>query len=866
MNFTNTTRKEKTMSDTSMIRIRQNVRMGMLAALAFLCMLAPRLASAAQEVVHVEFDGAAGMVDLQLLRDGNKIVSAFAFETGRNTPWLAKTDQLTVAADGRITGTITLTQTPDWLVLQDLRRAKKDAKASPILTEEVSLDVVPKGGKVEGTVKPATAKPAKAQPALLGKADPVAVRGSVYPQAPATTSLIELVPFGGGATFQGDFRMMGGGLWVRMRVSGGKIERAKGVAMSSHPTFFEVPAAVGQAIVEGNKLKGAITLTKADKSPVDGTVRFEGTIIGDYAVGLAKWESGGATEETGFRARVARHQPFPSLQVDKRTWEPNGKPLEPDAALAAKAREESLQPIRPGEPGKQPFYNTALIHMQKYFAMYAPAIAFNEVPGAVKYRMTAVPPKREEDRIGPWSKPLSCEVEKPWMPLTQLWKEAPAGQVRMVITATGLDAAGKEIGPAEFPGKTYKYIGGDPLEEHNWKIRAGLVKKDGLALPGFTNGVPVMKMATFAGPYWAPNRTAKEGALAAARSVRDQDELMTLRNFCAWRGGDVLSSTFVRACVLIAALSDNPEERRDALALAERAAWLMYGGHRGRVPTVYHGNVPLMLWCGLAYLDVYAVGKDPRFRDAAVDLAKAIAAAQDPTDGGWPAAEGKTTGWGGGTFGPSEARTNAGEPMLWFLGRVRKELGVDDFVQNEARANKWVQTCCLPEMFWQNVGHHSLETILVQDRVAPHALSYCTWQLDYADAKDKDLKLVMEIARWCEERHVNWDRKLGPYALLETRPSCWGWGRAAGLGIRNAGSLVYVWTRLWQETKDPLWKAKADALVQSILVAQDPADGGLAKSFNRSSADTSSFSYNDYDVVDAAYRLVDYSRLTAGKP
>ena len=858
------------MRATLMTKIRQNVRMGMLAALAFLCLLAPRLAAAAQEVVNVQFDNATGIVDLQLLRDGNKIVSAFALETQRNTPWLAKTDQLTVATDGRITGTISLTQTPDLLTLLSLRGGNKDAKAPPVLTDDVSLDVVPKGGKVEGTVKPA-----KASSVLLGKADPVAVRGTVYPQTPATESLIDWVPFGVGfsgrsAMESGELR---GGILVRMRVSAGKIDRVK--VLTAKP--FEVPAAVGQAIVAGNTLKGAITLTKADKSPVDGIVSFEGTIIGDYAVGLAKWESGGVTEETAFRAHVSRHQPFPSLQAADRTWEPNGKPLEADGVLAAKAKEESLQPIRPGEPGKQPFYNTRPIHLNKYYALHTPTIAFNEVPGAVKYRITALREIRRERELvwnekGPGA--VSCEIEKPWMPLTPLWKEASAGQ--LWIIATGLDAAGKDIGQAEFPGKAYKFIGGDPLAQEAWRIRAGRVPKDGKKeVPGpERNLVAVTKMATFAGPYWAPNRTAKEGALAAARAVRDEDGALLWRNLWTWGNmtagdGGVLIPivSFTRACAAIAVWSDNPEERRDALALAERAAWMAYGTHRGgRLPVVYKGNVSLMTWIGLAYLDVYAVGKDPRFRDAALDLAGAFAAAQDPEDGAWPGRDKKTGEklWPGGYFGPSEQRTNGGEAVLWFLGRVRKELGVEEFIQNEARANKWVQTYCLPEMFWQNVGYHSLEMILVQDTVAPHALSYCNWLLDYADAKDKDLKLVMEIARWCEERHVNWDRKLDPYKPLETRPSCWGWTRAAGTGIRTAGSLVYVWTRLWQETKDPLWKAKADALAQSILVTQDPVDGGLAYNFLRVTADTTGG--HTYDMIEAANRLIDYSRLTAGKP
>jgi hypothetical protein len=382
-------------------------------------------------------------------------------------------------------------------------------------------------------------------------------------------------------------------------------------------------------------------------------------------------------------------------------------------------------------------------------------------------------------------------------------------------------------------------------------------------------------MATFAGPYWAPNRTANEAALAAARSMRDNDGDVTWRNLCSWgsiTGGDggslVPIAAFARACAAIAAWSDNPEERRDALALAERAAWMVYGTHRGgRLPTVYKENVCLRVWIGLSHLDVYAAGKDPRFRDAALDLARTFAAAQDSEDGAWPGRDRTKyfeSSWPGGIFGPSEVRTNSGEAVLWFLGRVRKELGVEEFIQNEAKANKWVQTYCLSEMFWQNVGYHSLEMILVQDTVAPHALSYCTWQLDYADAKDKDLKLVMEIARWCEERHVNWQRQPDSNKAPESRPSCWGWSRAAGTGIRVAGSLVYVWTRLWQETKDPMWKAKADALAQSILVSQDPVDGGLAYSFQRVTADATGG--HTYDMIDAAYRLMDYSRLSAARP
>ena len=90
----------------------------------------------------------------------------------------------------------------------------------------------------------------------------------------------------------------------------------------------------------------------------------------------------------------------------------------------------------------------------------------------------------------------------------------------------------------------------------------------------------------------------------------------------------------------------------------------------------------------------------------------------------------------------------------------------------------------------------------------------------------------------------------------------------AGSGIRHAGSLVYVWTRLWQETKDPLWKAKADAMVQGILVSQDPVDGQLSRHFHRNTTNYGILGTqpDSYDAADTAYRLMDYARLTAGKP
>jgi hypothetical protein len=92
-------------------------------------------------------------------------------------------------------------------------------------------------------------------------------------------------------------------------------------------------------------------------------------------------------------------------------------------------------------------------------------------------------------------------------------------------------------------------------------------------------------------------------------------------------------------------------------ALAERLAWRVFLTHRDRLPTVYKGNASLMVWIGHTYLDVFAASGDERFKEAALNLARTLAAQQHP-DGGWP---GEKAPWPGGVFGPSEFRTNGAD-------------------------------------------------------------------------------------------------------------------------------------------------------------------------------------------------------------
>ena len=102
-------------------------------------------------------------------------------------------------------------------------------------------------------------------------------------------------------------------------------------------------------------------------------------------------------------------------------------------ALNAASREQAKSVLRPGEPGKAPFWNAkarAFIH--------PPAFDFKTVPGASAYRFTVTEKANGKAHI------FTAAV--PWAPLAPVWDELPPGYV--TIKTEGLDADGAVCGVA----------------------------------------------------------------------------------------------------------------------------------------------------------------------------------------------------------------------------------------------------------------------------------------------------------------------------------------------------------------------------------------------------------------------------------
>lgn len=90
------------------------------------------------------------------------------------------------------------------------------------------------------------------------------------------------------------------------------------------------------------------------------------------------------------------------------------------------ARQESVEPVRPGIPGERPFWNT----YAKRF-IYAPAFDFKHIKNAEKYRFDII----SHDS----SATYSFEANKPYEPLTPVWAELPVGSYHIQVTGVAND-------------------------------------------------------------------------------------------------------------------------------------------------------------------------------------------------------------------------------------------------------------------------------------------------------------------------------------------------------------------------------------------------------------------------------------------
>lgn len=471
------------------------------------------------------------------------------------------------------------------------------------------------------------------------------------------------------------------------------------------------------------------------------------------------------------------------------------KNISEQSILRARAVEESMIPIRPGRPGKSPFWNR---YARRF--IYVPAFNFKPVKGAVKYRFTATSKADNKDYV--------FEANEPWAPLTPIWRELPVG--RVVLTIEGLDKRGRVI---EMLGEARKFY----------------------------------RAATFNGPY---HKQAVDYQKSARRALK---YLFKQKYFQRWAKDGKPDPSYVLYCypsktigavirsmIMYSKLS--PPDAHEALLIARKAAEYLIstsepvGATLEYFPQTYAGsglaaknrkgqimmNYPAE--AATAYLDLYDTTKDVKFFNAAKKIADTYVKLQMPC-GTWPLMLKAEIG--------KPITKNLCVPVMWihpFFERLVTQYGLDEYKTTEEKIFRWVMKNPMETFNWEGqFEDQSIRSAKYDNLTGIDAAYLAIYLLDHNQDNPQYIAQAEELLRFTEDQFVVWERIMPRKYQRRKDLPCDTYILPCGLeqyhyyeAIGGVASIfIEAYQKAYEVTDKELYLAKACALANSITVAQN---------------------------------------------
>jgi hypothetical protein len=551
---------------------------------------------------------------------------------------------------------------------------------------------------------------------------------------------------------------------------------------------------------------------------------FRGTCVGRNIHGEVKLMQGGKTIATtpwlGFVRDGAYRTPL-DYPYEGWTWQYD---LPPDETLVAKAKEEAGIPVLPGEPGKAAFWTWRRIASRvgsksdiTIASIHPPSFDIEEAKGATSYRYQVVGGR---DPVIGIKADFTSDV--PWRAIAPVWKDLPFG-------VYGLKVIPLKVDGSELPGsmrlrvqEKTKYFGKPvdftkPIPKPAWETRE-------------MDTIWFTKRRSYSGPYFKPRWGFNQTALDIARWQCEPVGKLQNRGqtSLAWYVGGAEgsfawdSAVYLWATLATRGLSNDPVEREQAESMLPFLATEMELHQRiSPVFWAYKGMTPLSRWAGEAALDAWVQTGDTRWREIVLRYARALVKIQNedgsfqswykgklatPVVNHWP--EGHPA------FIPSE--------LLYCLGRIRRDLGTDEFLAAEKKALGYMRNVAVPERNFPCYVHHSHSVGYPVWQHPISALTFTRYLLELAPKEDRDVKLAEEVARWAEDYGVLWDRAPDGPQTGQVRPGIPSGDRFNGSPIAGNVLAAIAFELLSRETGNGLWHAKAEALAAAVSQGQDP--------------------------------------------
>jgi hypothetical protein len=470
------------------------------------------------------------------------------------------------------------------------------------------------------------------------------------------------------------------------------------------------------------------------------------------------------------------------------------------------AIKESMLPIRPGEPGKAPFWNG---HTRRFINI--PSFDFKTVGNAVKYRYTAT---SDVNTIS-----YTFEAEDPWSLLTPVWQELPVGMVYLKVE--GLDRNNEIAGLA---GERMFY-----------------------------------KAAAFNGPYNLPVRDYRSSVILNMESLLEQEyyrrwktDTIPSPHYRLYCYPSKIIGSIVQAMTMYAGLSE--KDRKDALNMARNAARYLIrnsmpqGSPLEYFPPTYEDRPnttgiarerkdQLMMFypaiTGSTYLDLYDATGETEFLEASLRIARTYSKTQLP-EGSWPLMVRIQNGE------PVEQNLVVPTDIINFLDRLVRGYGNTQFRETSEKAFDWIMEHPVKTFHWEgqfeDVGYSKHYSNM--ERGKP--LSFAIILLSRSDLEPGYIELAEELIRFAEDQFVVWEQPLSrelfrtPQQQIPSRSyltSTWltpcvleQYGYYTPIDASSA-SAISAYQKAYEVTGKELYLAKAITLADNQTVAQELGGG-----------------------------------------
>ena len=479
------------------------------------------------------------------------------------------------------------------------------------------------------------------------------------------------------------------------------------------------------------------------------------------------------------------------------------------AALNAAAREEAKVPVRLGEPGVRPFWNS---HSKAF--IHPPAFDFADVDGVKEWRFE-IDCNREqstaiEEPLAVWTAP------HPWLPVPgDIWDSLPPGYYTLNVETASQGGVRGEDSPR-------------PLQRSFYRA-AVFHGPYSAAASGYRDAAARVYASVYNLPYmqaWLESDDPPEGYDLYCYPAKILSSM--IRALCRYADSSLSSS----ASPFSVSGESNSSK---ALAIAcKMADWLIahsqpegtplahfpptYWGDRRDVAVKYAGQNMLgyPAHAANAYFDLAEATGKAKYRDAALAIMETYVRLQGE-DGTWPLKVLEKDG--------SPVRANRLVPNRYLLGAFDR--GGEAFAAARDRAFAFIERGPLATWNWDGQFED-------MDPMPPYA------NLQKGCAIDTALRLfklgrtdeALELVRWCEDQftvwsdpihNMDWEHWKTPTALEQ-------YDYYTPIDASMA-DMVRGFTAAYVATKDPLWRAKAQALADN-LVRNQRADGTIPTYFD----------------------------------